>query len=170
MLNPVKRSKFTSIKYKTIKLIQLYHKTIKSFNHYKKNQQLFIKGSTGVILFLNMVLVTSSQIIKDCINANERIKFQLSMTVPSPFWEQYLRFDLVVSEAEVLEVGSGVRLDWWELMLQHLDHLWQLGIPPAKLPADAHTYTEEDLGLDASSKAEECVLVKLKHSSIVSLI
>lgn len=48
----------------------------------------------------------------------------------------YLSFDLVVSKAKVLEVGSRIRLDWWKLMLQHLDHLWQLGIPPAELPTE----------------------------------
>lgn len=49
---------------------------------------------------------------------------------------QYLSFDLVVSEAQVLEVGGRIGLDRRELMLQHLDHLWQLWVPPAELPED----------------------------------
>lgn len=62
------------------------------------------------------------------------------VVIHAEFWNLnlrlHLRFDLVVSKAEVLEVGSGVGLDRWELMLQHLDHLRQLWIPPAELPTE----------------------------------
>lgn len=54
----------------------------------------------------------------------------------------HLGFDLVVSEAEVLQVGRRVGLDGRELVLQHLDHLRQLRIPPAKLPAERQTQAE----------------------------
>ncbi len=78
----------------------------------------------------------------DCLKQSP-LNSVLRVRKPSPLvWfllrDQYLRFDLVVSEAEVLEVGSSIGLDWWELMLQHLDHLWQLWIPPAKLPTETH--------------------------------
>lgn len=56
-----------------------------------------------------------------------------------------LGFDLVVSEAEVLEVGRRVGLDRRELVLQHLDHLWQLRIPPPKLSAETRNTEAESL-------------------------
>ena len=48
----------------------------------------------------------------------------------------HLGLDLVVPEAEVLQVGGRVGLDRRELVLQHLDHLRQLWVPPAELPGD----------------------------------
>lgn len=56
-----------------------------------------------------------------------------------------LGFDLVVSEAEVLEVGRRVGLDRRELVLQHLDHLWQLRIPPPKLSVETRNTEAESL-------------------------
>lgn len=64
--------------------------------------------------------------------------FRCFKVLGDSFSDQYLRLDLVVSKAEVLQIGSGVGLDRWKLVLQHLDHLWQLWIPPAKLPAEEH--------------------------------
>lgn len=63
----------------------------------------------------------------------------LFVSAPDFWMFPYLRFDLVVSEAEVLEVGGRIGLHRWELMLQHLDHLWQLWVPPAELPEDTDT-------------------------------
>lgn len=40
----------------------------------------------------------------------------------------------VVSVAEVLYVRCSISLDRREVMLQHSDHLWQLGVSPGKLP------------------------------------
>lgn len=46
----------------------------------------------------------------------------------------YLHLHPVVSVAQVLQVGGGVGLDGGEVMLQHVDDLWQLRVTPRKLP------------------------------------
>ena len=48
----------------------------------------------------------------------------------------YLHFDAVVSVTQVLEVGCSVGLDRGEVMLQHVDHLREIGVTPCKLPAE----------------------------------
>lgn len=50
----------------------------------------------------------------------------------------YLHLDPVVSKAQVLQVGRSVALDGGEVMLQHVDDLWQLGVAPRKLPEEKH--------------------------------
>lgn len=44
----------------------------------------------------------------------------------------HLHFDLVVSVAQVLQVGGGVRLHRREVMLQHMDHLGKFRVAPRK--------------------------------------
>ena len=52
---------------------------------------------------------------------------------------QYLCFHFVVSEAQMLQVGGCVRLDRWELVLQHVNDFRQFWISPSKLPSlDEH--------------------------------
>lgn len=52
------------------------------------------------------------------------------LCVPPP----HLHFDLAVSVAQVLQVGSGVGLHRWEVMLQHMDHLRKFRVAPRKFP------------------------------------
>lgn len=47
----------------------------------------------------------------------------------------HLHLDPVVSVTQVLQEGGGVGLHGGEVMLQHVDDLWQLGVAPGKLPA-----------------------------------
>lgn len=56
--------------------------------------------------------------------------FPLVLRFPAP----HLHFDLVVSVAQVLQVGGGVRLHRREVMLQHVDHLRKFGVAPRKFP------------------------------------
>lgn len=82
-----------------------------------------------------------------------------------------LGFDLVVSEAEMLKVGCSVGLHRWELVLQHLDHLWQLRISPTKL--SAQTQKDRDtcflLHFNKASRLPESSQIKSQtHSHIHS--
>lgn len=52
---------------------------------------------------------------------------------------QYLCFHFVVSEAQMLKVGGCIRLDRWELVLEHVNDFRQFWISPSKLPSlDEH--------------------------------
>lgn len=52
---------------------------------------------------------------------------------------QYLRFYFVISEAQVLKVGSCIRLNRRELVLKHVNDFRQFWISPSKLPSlDEH--------------------------------
>lgn len=73
-----------------------------------------------------------------------------------------LGFDLVVSEAEVLEVGRRVGLDRRELVLQHLDHLWQLRIPPPKLSAETRNTEAESLLPTRLEKKNESLIQQIQ--------
>ena len=59
----------------------------------------------------------------------------------------YLRFDLVVTEAQVLQIGRSVGLHGRELVLQHLDNFRQLWVSPAKLPAQQNGRDRERCGI-----------------------
>ena len=48
----------------------------------------------------------------------------------------HLQFGPVVPVAQVLQVGGSVGLDRGEVVLQHVDHLRELGVAPRKLPSE----------------------------------
>lgn len=56
--------------------------------------------------------------------------------------QPYLSFHFVIPKAEVLEVGSGVGLHRWELVLEHVNDLRQLRVSPGKLPWLENTFKE----------------------------
>lgn len=64
------------------------------------------------------------------------IRFIFIQTAAQHDSSPYLHLDPVVSVAQVLQVGGGVGLDGGEVMLQHVDDLWQLRVTPSKLPAE----------------------------------
>lgn len=55
---------------------------------------------------------------------------------------QYLRFHFVIPEAEVLKVGSRVRLHRRELVLQHVNDFRQFWVSPSELPS-LHEHIQE---------------------------
>lgn len=60
------------------------------------------------------------------------------------FWGSYLHLHFVVAKAQMLQIGRSICLDGWELVLQHVNDLWQLRITPGKLPTrKRHSVMEE---------------------------